>query len=540
MYTLLIVDDEALVRNAMSKMIDWESLGFSRILQAEDGRDALRILESEKVNMVMTDIAMPFMDGLELTKIIYEEYADIYIVILTGYGEFEYARKAIKYGVKNYILKPVGAATLYEEMKKICTHLNFAVQQKNYISEMKSQLYRSLPELRENVLYSLICVQESDKEKCMKRARGLDINFLGGNFIVGIVDPDFSEVNNDELELFTFAVKNITMDVIGDKHYIFDDGNNRIIVLFQFEDEMEDIRSIVYATMQVIQKIIFSITDIETTCSLGGIADRPEDLCRSFSQAEKAMECKYSLGSKEVYDIQDIEYVEKSFYYPAYEITELIYAVKFLSREDIISIFEKIKVTIFRDRNIAITNIKMIYIEMMVSILKELSEIKQLSDGIWQHGMNLFQDIQNMQAFDQELQVVLDFAVAASRELQSIQNKNTKTMLNKIQEYVEENYADEELSLMTAADHTGVSTGYLCALFKKEAGTNFVKYLTTVRMNKAKELLITTNKLTYEIAFDTGFSNPHYFSTTFKKCVGITPSEYRERYLKEYINENQE
>ncbi|HHV10940.1 MAG TPA: response regulator [Clostridiales bacterium] len=533
MYTLLIVDDEELVRNAMSKMIDWESIGLSRILQAEDGQDALNILEKERVDLVITDIAMPFIDGIELSRILYQDYPEIYTVILTGYGEFEYAQKAINYGVKNYILKPVGAATLYEEMKKICIQLNFAVEQKNYISKIRSQLYQSIPELRENALYSLICLQESDKEKCIKRTRSLEINFLCGNYIVCIIEPDFNEINNDEIEVLIFAVKNISRDVIGDTHYIFDDGYDRVLILFQFEESIEDIHSVVYDTMQVIQKTILSTISLEVTCSLGGVVNQPDELNKSFSQAEKAMECKYSLGSKEVYDILDVEHVEKLFYYPAYEITELIYAVKFLTRSDIIKVFDKIKYKIFREKNISVTNLKMISIEIIVSILKELSEIKLLSKETWQHGMNLFQDIQNLQAFEHELQVVLEFAVEASKELQAIQNTNTKSILKKLQDYVEENYSDEGLSLKTAAGYAGVSTGYLCALFKKEAGMNFIKYLTAVRIKKAKALLKTTDKLAYEIAFETGFSNAHYFSTAFKKSVGVSPSEYRERYVKE-------
>ena len=116
MYTLLIADDEPLIRNGVKKIIDWESLGFSEIFLAEDGQEALDIIRKNHVDLVLTDIAMPFMDGLELSEILSKEFPDIHVVILTGHEDFEYAQKSVGLGVKNYILKPIGAESLYKKM----------------------------------------------------------------------------------------------------------------------------------------------------------------------------------------------------------------------------------------------------------------------------------------------------------------------------------------------------------------------------------------------------------------------------------------
>ena len=124
MYTLLIVDDEPLVRNAISTIIDWDSIGFTTIYQAEDGLEALEICRKHQIHLVLTDIVMPFMDGLELSKALSEEFPDIHVVVLTGHEDFEYAKQSVDLGVKNYILKPVGASTLYSKMKEICKKLN--------------------------------------------------------------------------------------------------------------------------------------------------------------------------------------------------------------------------------------------------------------------------------------------------------------------------------------------------------------------------------------------------------------------------------
>ena len=119
MYTLLIADDEPLIRNGVKKIIDWESLGFSKIFLAEDGQEALDIIKKNHVDLVLTDIVMPFMDGLQLAEILSRDYPQIHVVILTGHEDFEYAQKSVGFGVKTYILKPIGAESLYKK------HSNF-------------------------------------------------------------------------------------------------------------------------------------------------------------------------------------------------------------------------------------------------------------------------------------------------------------------------------------------------------------------------------------------------------------------------------
>ena len=157
MYTLLIADDEPLIRNGVKNIIDWESLGFSEIFLAEDGQEALDIVRSHKVDLVLTDIVMPFMDGLELSKVLSQEFPEIHVVILTGHEDFEYAQQSVNLGVKNYILKPVGAETLYKKMSEICKKLNIENEHKQYISNMRRQLKQSIPALRAQMLNRIVC-----------------------------------------------------------------------------------------------------------------------------------------------------------------------------------------------------------------------------------------------------------------------------------------------------------------------------------------------------------------------------------------------
>ena len=172
-------------------------------------------------------------------------------------------------------------------------------------------------------------------------------------------------------------------------------------------------------------------------------------------------------------------------------------------------------------------NVKMIYIEVVTSLLRELSALKEVSEKIWKWGFELYQDFEWFSSVKDLEEELYRFACEICEQMNSVQTNSGMQVIDRVKEFVMNNYRDPELSLSSAAEYASVSTGYLSGLFKKESGTNFVKYLTDVRMEKSMQLLRTTDMKTYEIAYETGFSNPHYFSISFKKYTGMSPSEFR-------------
>lgn len=527
MYSLLIADDEDLVRNAISTIIDWESLGFTEIYQAEDGEEALEICRSHKIDLVLTDIVMPFMDGLELSTILNQEFPNIHVVILTGHENFEYAKRSVDLGVKNYILKPVGASTLYAKMRAICKTLDMEADQKEYIAKMRSQIRESMPILKEKFLYTLVCTEHGDKKNLQERIESMDISLGDQGNIVGIVEIDLSQTSNSDIELFIFTAKNIAQDSIGGGHCVFDDNNNCIIIVFNLTDFEEEGQFIAYNSLQVIQKAISAVLKIPVTCAMGSRVDTIGELYNSYREARTALDCKYSLGVDRVYDINDLDYIEKAFYYPFDGIKDLIYSIKFSEQAEIEQAMNAIVQMVFGSRRLSISNIKMVFIETITSLLKELSNIKKISPGLWNDGFALYNQLEQMNSSDQVVSEILQFAYRVSDELHSNHTNSCRQMVDHVETYIKEHYQDETLCLSSAAEHAAVSTGYLSAIFKKETGRGFVEYLTDVRMEKAMELLKTTDRKSYEIAYDVGFSNPHYFSTAFRKYIGLSPSEFR-------------
>lgn len=527
-YSLLIVDDEELVRSAIGRIIDWRSLGFTKILEAEDGEEALKICRKNKIHLVMTDIVMPFMDGMELSHILSEEFPDIHIVILTGHEEFQYAKKSIQYGVKNYILKPIGAESLYKEMKGICEMLHMQRNQKQYIAKMRSQLHESLPILREKFLYSLVCTSYYGRKDHVQRIQSLDIPLYSQAYIVGIIETDVSTVDMNDMELYLFAIKNICMDTVGNQHCVFDD-NNRSVIIFNLDRYGEEYQNIAYDTMEVILKAIQITMKIPSAGALGGRVKKVHELHQSYCEAIRALECRYIMGYDQIYDIHDINYMDSVFTYPTDEIKQFIDSMKFKSYSQMKDAIERIEKVCRKNRNFSIANIKMIYFELLNSIMKELFGVKNGQKELWKKGLSLYQTMDRINTINKLSEEILIYAEQVSMSFQAAVNSSSRMLIQKAKDYIELHYMEAELSQNMVANSVGISTGYLSGLFKKEGGVNFIEYLTNIRMEHAMQLIRTSDKKNYEIAEETGFSNPHYFSISFKKYSKMSPSEYRNR-----------
>lgn len=526
MYTVLIVDDEPLVRRGVAQMIDWQALGLTTVLQAEDGSEALDICRKQKVDLVLTDIVMPFMDGLELSEALGQEYPDTQVVILTGHEDFEYAKQSVDLGVRNYILKPVGANTLYEKMQEICYKMQSEDKQKQYVARMKHQLHQSMPVWQEKFLQVLVCTENNIGIDIEKRIENLELPLQGDSFIVAVAELDMASVKSSDTELYMFTAKNIVQECVGKEHCIFDE-DGKIVIVFNLSCIEEEGHDIVYQTMQVIQKTIYATIRINNTCALGTSVEELTELHTSWRDAGTALDCKYSLGINRVYDIKDLDYVERCFYYPFEEIKNLISSIKLTSENEIEAAVQSVNGALSGMQNMSSANVRMVFVEIVTMLLKELAGLKEVPAEVWNEGFALYNALGQIISIDQMCSCLLDFAKKVASQLHKLQKNSGEIIVHKTRTYIEENYQDENLTLSAMAEVVGVSMGYLSALFKKATGRNFTECLTQVRIRHAKELLRTTDKKTYEIAYETGYANPHYFSISFKKSTGLSPSEFR-------------
>jgi two-component system response regulator YesN len=257
MYKILIVDDEELVRRSIIRIVDWKALGFTEVYEAENGVDALKIALEVSPHLVLTDIRMPFMDGLQLTSKLKEQLPSTHIVILSGHDEFTYAQDAIGLGVLDYILKPLGAAALTAKMQAIRQTLDEDYQEKQYLAKVQTQLHQSLPLLKENFLNTLVCTPGS-KIGLASRLNFLDIPLAKGPFAISVIEPDLSDISPSDIEVYNFSVKNIALETVGVNHPVFSENSGKVVIAFCIPalPAETDKRNSIIETLNVLQKSI--------------------------------------------------------------------------------------------------------------------------------------------------------------------------------------------------------------------------------------------------------------------------------------------
>lgn len=532
MYKLLIVDDEELVRNAVIKKLDWTDIGFDLVEQAEDGEQALEIALNLKPDVVLTDVRMPFMDGLELSERLSHELPYTKIILLSGHDEFEYVQKAIKIGVLDYILKPIHSANLTKLLKKVKAELDTENAEKEKLLKLKNQLHQSLPLLKERFFNSLI--NNSINEKELEKQLGyLEITFWGDSFIVCVSEIDnlnvLSEANDPEyIALLNFSILNIISELIGSAGVAFNDFYNRQIIIFSGSGiNLTQMEEDIYNKLLQIKENIGKYLKITVSIGIGSIANNVKNVNTSYNDALFALDHKIILGKNKIFNFNDSGYKSSNLYFPIDKINALLSRLKLESVSEITKCLDNFFKELAELKNITSDNIKVILFEVVSGIQKILIELKSESDQPYTLDFNIYNDISKYDTLEDLKVVILKFIINTCKYISTFRNMRNLNIVEKAKQCINDNYYMEELSLNYIAGIVSVSPGYLSILFKKETGENFVEYITRTRMEKAKELLKTTDMKAYEVAYKVGYSDPHYFSISFKKYTGFNPSDYK-------------
>ncbi|XME01922.1 response regulator [Lachnospiraceae bacterium C1.1] len=276
MYSIILVDDEAEVRDSMAEGVDWEKLGFQVAGVARNGIEAWELIEEEAPDLVMTDIRMPYMDGLQLTAKIREKFDDIKIIIFSGFDDFSYAREAIKYKVENYIMKPINSRELEESMAKVKKQLDRERDSERNFAELKEKYDRGRSRILESVLHQVIRGQITDEIK-QQLADNIPKLLSSGSWIVAVAEMrDHSEKAEWEDVIYE-AIDEELREKYGAAIVI---ENRKVDIIFGEHDPEETIR--------ICENLVRSLKhqlDIDIVCGIGSKADMLSDITRSFNEA---------------------------------------------------------------------------------------------------------------------------------------------------------------------------------------------------------------------------------------------------------------
>ena len=533
MYRILLVDDEILVREAIKENVNWAGMDCELVGDCENGKQAMEFVQDHPVDIVLTDILMPYMDGMELSHYLHDNYPDIVIVIFSGFGEFEYAKKAIQYNVSEYLLKPVTALELTGVINKMKEKVDQIRREKAKMENLTktSETYReNIQIIRSKAIEALVnCT--SDVRKSIRRLEEMGIELSAIRYRVAVFDIDlYSGMYEIDMEkqqesaLMAFVLYNISDEIVTaeDAGIAYQEGNNRVCILFQ-DKWNHNFTSKTKEICHKIQEKIKELMGIEVSMGIGKWVKKPEELLQSHNMAEQILELRYLLGGRILVDAEELSDQKEIFLETSLD--KLKNSLKTGSKEDVKQALteteEKIRQSLIEKSRACM------YLQQIIRVVDNACEdVSANMEKIRSNREELLREITQQRSFDQACELVEDHVMNVYRTLEEGNTSSSERQAKLALDYIQRNYMDPDLSLNNICSYLNISTSYFSTIFKDETGETFTEVLIRTRMEKAKELLENTTLKNYEIAEKVGFSDPHYFGISFKKMTGCTPTEY--------------
>ena len=533
MYKILLVDDEILVRDAIRENIDWGKLDCELIGDCENGKQAVEFVKTHEVDIVLTDILMPYMDGMELSHFLHDNYPDVLIVIFSGFGEFEYAKKAIQYNVSEYMLKPVTAMELtkvIENMKEKLDSRKKEQRKMESLTQVSQDYHKNANVIRSKALDCLVkCTREV--QVSLDELERMGITFQAASYRVAVFDIDtYSEMyqmdmdKQQESALMAFVLFNVGDEIVVREKagVVYQEGNNRVCIIFAGNRTKEFSESI-HRICHEIQKKVKEVIVLETSIGIGSWVRSPYELIYSYRLAAKAIDYRYLLGGNLLFDMEEKKTDNSIFLINDLEtLTEAIKSGdRRLMEETLGQIETEIKSALVEK------SYACIYLQQVIrAIGNTCQSLSEEPEKIIAQREALLKAVTEQRMFSQAAALVEKYAQEVFDELQELNSSSGQRQGMLAMDYIQKNYMDPGLSLNSICSYLNISTSYFSTIFKEMTGETFIEVLTRVRMEKAKELLENTTMKNYEIAEKVGFSDPHYFGISFKKITGKTPTEY--------------
>ncbi|GAB6931255.1 response regulator [Paenibacillus sp. JCM 10914] len=529
MYKILIVDDEPIVREGIRNRIDWAEHGYECIGVSENGRDALETITRMRPDVLLTDIYMPFMDGLELSHEVMARYPQTKIVILTGFDDFEYAQQAVKLQVTDFILKPITSVELSEVLDKLKLEMDEERGYNEHVSRLKQQISESMVLLQERFLERL-ATSPMKKSEIAAKLVYFNIPLTGPLYIA--LSADIDELRSDERyadnELYAFALYNIIQEIMAKESgsAVFRYKENAVITILSGSSE-EDMYCSAQDLAEEIRKAIKQFMTFTITIGVGTLCHQLEDIRYSCAASEAALEYRLLMGPDQIINITDLENRGARPLYDGIDTeSALIAAIRTGTAAEVEICIRRL----IHDLGSASMSIDQLYlriVRVVLAIMQTLMEIGSDEHELFGKEKQLLEDLYSFRSLDEIETWLRDVCNQALRGVLAVRQDMTRTQMLEAVAFIQHNYEDPELSVKSVCSRIFMSTSYFSALFKSHTGKTFVEYVTDIRMNKAKELLKHTRLKSFEIAAKTGYQDPQYFSVLFKKYTGITPTEYR-------------
>jgi two-component system, response regulator YesN len=539
MLRMIIADDEYIVRDGLKNIIPWEQYNIEVIAEAVDGQEALDLCLELKPDILFTDIRMPIMDGLEVAMQLQERNSNIKIIIFSGVQDFNYAKTALNVNAEGYILKPVRIPELKEIVLRVVNNINLEKEKKFEFQNLQQQLHKNLPVIREKFMRNWILGVYKNEKDIINNLEFFNIPLNSGEGIIVTllqIDDYFKvvkDISENYKHLLYFSISNIMDEVVnnykaGVCSYIND---NEFIIVFnqhaQLNNKYMDI-------CEEISDCVNKYLKIQVSIGVGRIVNNILQVNTSYKDAIIALQYSFYTGKNSLLNINDINNINEEsldrkdvLYSELYEIeNQIINSMKLGNAENVEKYIDELFNHINTLKNLPVDYVQNICFEMIYVASRAIYELNENIDNIVPSRSKLLDAIyKTSNIYDLQINLKTAFSVIASYFSKKYNQKNNK-IISKIKEIIEQKFKDS-IGVTTISEEVFLSPNYISLIFKQETGETITEYITKVRMEKAKELLKSSDLKILEVAQNVGFENPHYFSTVFKKYTGIHAQKYR-------------
>src|SRR5574344_228477 len=529
MYKVIIADDESSVRERLLNLLTKKSDEFKVVGSYENGYDALTSGVTLEPDLIITDIKMPYISGIELIREAKQSLPLVQSIIISGYDSFDYARQAIDLGVISYVSKPITYADLDEALLKAKVELDKKLNIDKNIDDLQKQVESSFKILQGNDLMRLITMKDVPSAfKTKLKEEGINIEAKSQLFAIFDPDQEIDSISSDKFELTRYYLMKYFADEFDGyvDYYSFEDSESTVVLLCTDKKINKD---------EIIDKLNEVIAKIKKTCDVSvsvGVSEiNKGDISyrRFYRHARRCLEYRTVVGSNIVLFFDDLEahnstikaigkVDENEYKAISYDI---LYGKKEDAKNKIHNLVNTISTKEYSESYYFILN------NLLDTILKSCINLSDLYSEYSPH-LDIAQKIYSLKTSDQVYEYFDKLLDEITKINESSRLSGVESSFGQIKQFIENNYTKSTLGLDDVANELGYSVSYISAILKKN-DTSFTKYLTDIRMDKAKNLLADNNSKLIAIAAAVGYEDPYYFSHCFKKYYGVSPIEYRRK-----------
>ncbi len=523
MIKLMIADDEHWVREGLYRAVEWDKVGIEVVGCASNGQDAYDLYIKNKPRIIITDIRMPYMDGLELTKKILDMDSDAYILLISAFSDFDYAKKALELGAMNYILKPF-------DKKKILTIIEKAVNSINRNDEKKQLVERSREYIKQYVIDKITGTLYTEYADIKELFEENSLTIYNKDIVVivaRLMTHDNSQAHLSEPTSERYFFEYAQVYLFGHFPYVLatikESGLFTAILGLDEVNAYDFVKEKIYG--------LYSEADHEIKKHLiigsGKIYETIMNAYNSYCEALISLNYNTSQNSNSVYffdDLKERNNMDSKNLTEFYSKLENIITKKNLDEVKII--LEELELLIIQNYYLYDYDLKSFFYQLISIPVNILLKNNLRITEVFEDGLNINSIVNSVETiaefktrYIQIIEKVISFL--------EVKNDHIRKDIEKIKRFINIHFCDSNISLNMIADKIMLTPAYVSKLFKQELGISYIDYITDLRINRAKELLENHNYRVYEVAEMTGYTNTNYFISLFKKHVGVSPTEYR-------------